>query len=127
MFFKNLLNFFNVFIKNDIMKNLKILRKSRNLTQKEVANAIGITFQNYSYYETGRTKPTPEMLCALADFFGVTVDELLGRTPQLFDDARVPKTEVQELFDQLSVPEQQQVIGYMKGMLYQKEARRKTV
>ena len=112
-----MLNFFNVFIKNDIMKNLKILRKSRNLTQKEVANAIGITFQNYSYYETGRTKPTPEMLCTLADFFGVTVDELLGRTPQLFDDARVPKTEVQELFDQLTAHQKDLVLERMRAYI----------
>lgn len=99
------------------MKNLKNLRKKRNLTQKDVADAIGITFQTYSYYETGRTKPTPETLCKLADFFGVTVDELLGRSPQLFDDARVPKTEVQDLFDRLNVVDQGRVLGYMYSIL----------
>lgn len=99
------------------MKSLKNLRKKRNLTQKDVADAIGITFQTYSYYETGRTKPTPETLCKLADFFGVTVDELLGRTPQLFDDARVERPEVLELFDQLNVGEQERAIGYMESML----------
>lgn len=99
------------------MENLKILRKKTNLTQKEVADAVGITFQTYSYYETGRTNPTPEMLCKFADFFGVSVDELLGRTPQLFDDARVPKTEVQELFDRLNVAEQERALGYMERML----------
>lgn len=99
------------------MKNLKNLRKKRNLTQKDVADAIGITFQTYSYYETGRTKPTPETLCKLADFFGVTVDELLGRSPQLFDDARVERPEVLELFDQLNVGEQERAIGYMESML----------
>ena len=77
-----MLNFFDLLVDNDDMENLKILRKRINLTQKEVADAVGITFQTYSYYETGRTNPTPEMLCKLADFFGVTVDELLGRTPQ---------------------------------------------
>lgn len=101
------------------MKSLKILRKKRNLTQKDVADAIGITFQTYSYYETGRTKPTPETLCKLADYFGITVDELLGRSPQLFDDARVDRPEIIELFNQLSAEEQQQVIGYMKGLIYQ--------
>ena len=99
------------------MKSLKILRKKRNLTQKDVADAIGITFQTYSYYETGRTKPTPETLCKLADFFDVTVDELLGRSPQLFDDARVPKTEVQDLFDRLNIVDQGRVLGYMYSIL----------
>lgn len=112
-----MLNFFNLIVDNDDMENLKILRKKTNLTQKEVADAVGITFQTYSYYETGRTNPTPEMLCKLADFFGVTVDELLGRTPQLFDDARVERPEVLELFDQLNVGEQERAIGYMESML----------
>ena len=112
-----MLNFFNLIVDNDDMENLKILRKRTNLTQKEVADAVGITFQTYSYYETGRTNPTPEMLCKLADFFGVTVDELLGRTPQLFDDARVPKTEVQDLFDRLNVVDQGRVLGYMYSIL----------
>lgn len=110
------------------MKSLKILRKKRNLTQKDVADAIGITFQTYSYYETGRTNLTPETLCKLADFFGVTIDELLGRTPQLFDDARIDRPEIIELFNQLSAEEQQQVIWYMKGLIYQhNEAKRRNL
>ena len=114
-------------VQNHGMNRLKELRIKKGVLQSDVAEYIGVNNSTYAYYERGTHNPTPETLCKLADFFGVTVDELLGRTPQLFDDARVPKTEVQELFDQLSVPEQQQVIGYMKGMLYQKEARRKTV
>lgn len=112
-----MLNFFDLLVDNDDMENLKILRKRINLTQKEVADAVGITFQTYSYYETGRTNPTPEMLCKLADFFGVTVDELLGRTPQLFDDARIERPEVLDLFKQLNVAEQERALGYMERML----------
>ena len=93
------------------------LRKSKNLLQREVAFACGITTAAYGSYEKGDREPTLETLSKLADFFGVTVDELLGRTPQLFDDARVPKTEVQNLFDQLNSGEQARVIGYMENML----------
>lgn len=93
------------------------LRKSKNLLQREVAFACGITTAAYGSYEKGDREPTLETLSRLADFFGVTVDELLGRTPQLFDDARVPKTEVQDLFDQLNSGEQARVIGYMENML----------
>ena len=99
------------------MKSLKILRKKRNLTQKDVADAIGITFQTYSYYETGRTNPTPETLCKLADFFGVTIDELLGRTPQLFDDARVERPEIMELYELMTPQQQSNLINYARGML----------
>ena len=93
------------------------LRKSKNLLQREVSVACGLTTAAYGSYEKGDREPTLETLCKLADFFGVTVDELLGRTPQLFDDARVPKTEVQDLFDQLNSGEQARVIGYMENML----------
>lgn len=95
------------------------LRKSKNLLQREVSVACGLTTAAYGSYEKGDREPTLETLCKLADFFGVTVDELLGRTPQLFDDARVERPEVLDLFEQLSVAEQQQVIGYMKGLIYQ--------
>lgn len=93
------------------------LRKSKNLLQREVAFACGITTAAYGSYEKGDREPTLETLSRLADFFGVSVDELLGRTPQLFDDARVPKTEIQDLFDQLNSGEQARVIGYMENML----------
>lgn len=104
------------------------LRKSKNLLQREVAFACGITTAAYGSYEKGDREPTLETLSKLADFFGVTVDELLGRTPQLFDDARVERPEVLDLFELLSAAEQQQVIGYMKGLIYQHdEAKRRNL
>lgn len=93
------------------------LRKSKNLLQREVAFACGITTAAYGSYEKGDREPTLEKLSRLADFFGVSVDELLGRTPQLFDDARVERPEVLELFDKLNVGEQERAIGYMESML----------
>ena len=65
------------------------------------------------------------MLCKLADFFGVSVDELLGRTPQLFDDARVQKSDEQALFDELTAEEKQMVVGYMKGLIFNRTKGRK--
>lgn len=96
---------------------LKILRKEKGLTQTQLANAVGIGRQAYAYYEKGEREPSPETLCKFADFFGVTVDELLGRTPQLFDDARVPKTEVQELFDQLTAHQKDLVLERMRAYI----------
>lgn len=96
---------------------LKELRKSKNITQLDVAAAIGVSPQVLSRYERGEREPDYKTLCKLADFFGVTVDELLGRSPQLFDDARVPKTEVQDLFDRLNVVDQGRVLGYMYSIL----------
>ena len=56
------------------------LRKARNITQEELAAELGVTAAAVSKWEKGYTLPDILMLCALADFFCVTTDELLGRT-----------------------------------------------
>ena len=61
------------------MNNLKQLRKNKGVLQSEVADVIGVTKQAYGHYETGRRKPSPEVLAKLADYFGVSVDAVLGR------------------------------------------------
>ena len=121
----SIVNLFFIFLLIDIEQNvqnhgmtrLKELRLKKGVFQSEVAAYIGVNNSTYAYYERGTHNPTPETLCKLADFFGVTVDELLGRSPQLFDDARVPKTEVQDLFDRLNVVDQGRVLGYMHSIL----------
>ena len=104
-------------VQNHSMNRLKELRIKKGVLQSDVAAYIGVNNSTYAYYERGTHNPTPETLCKLADFFGVTVDELLGRSSQLFDDARVPKTEVQDLFDRLNVVDQGRVLGYMYSIL----------
>ena len=61
-----------------IGRNLKNLRKARNLTQEELAKHLGISFQAISKWERGEGYPDITMLPALARYFGVTVDELIG-------------------------------------------------
>lgn len=58
---------------------LKELRKKRSLSMKEFCTQCDISFNTYQNYETGKRIPTAEMLIKLADFYGVTVDHLLGR------------------------------------------------
>lgn len=60
------------------MNRLKELRKSRGLTQTDVAKHIGISQNNYSYWENGKVKIDTGSMQKLADFFGVTVDYILG-------------------------------------------------
>ena len=55
-------------------------RKEMELTQKELGEAINLPQRTYSSYETGGRMIPPEVLCALADFYGVSVDYLLRRT-----------------------------------------------
>lgn len=65
------------------MKNLKKLRISRGLTQKQLADALGIDRTAVAKYETGKNGATSEMLEKISDFFGVTADHLLGREQEL--------------------------------------------
>lgn len=57
---------------------LKQLRLSSGLTQKELAEKIGITKSVISYYELQERTPSPEILVKLASIFNVTTDYLLG-------------------------------------------------
>ena len=59
------------------------LRKQKGIKQEELAAELGVTAAAVSKWENGYTLPDILMLCALADFFGVTTDELLGRNTQV--------------------------------------------
>lgn len=60
-------------------KNILELRKQKNVTQEEIAAELGVTAAAVSKWENGYTLPDVLMLCALADYFEVSTDELLGR------------------------------------------------
>lgn len=63
---------------NYLMK-LKELRKEKNITQTDIANALNITQKSYSFYERGEREPNLKMLIDLSNFFNVTVDYILGQ------------------------------------------------
>lgn len=60
------------------MKRLKELRRQRGLTQQQVANDFFVHHSTYNYWETGKNNPDNETLLKLANYFGVSVDYLLG-------------------------------------------------
>ena len=66
----------------NIGKNILDQRKQKNITQEELAAELGVTAAAVSKWENGYTLPDILMLCALADYFGVTTDELLGRSKE---------------------------------------------
>ena len=61
--------------------NIKNVRENNNLTQKECADVFGVTLRAWQTYEQGVSEPKYEMLCRIADYYGVTTDYLLGREP----------------------------------------------
>ena len=60
-------------------KTILELRKDRGVKQEELAAELGVTAAAVSKWENGYTLPDVLMLCALADYFQVTTDSLLGR------------------------------------------------
>lgn len=60
------------------MNRIKELRKSKGLTQAELATKLGVTRQAVSLYEKGQRKPKIETLKKLADYFGVSVPYIKG-------------------------------------------------
>lgn len=67
---------------HEIMKyqNIRNLRNDRGYTQNQVAKYLNVKQNTYSQYEVGILNYPIDVLCKLADLYGVSVDYLLGRT-----------------------------------------------
>lgn len=59
---------------------VRAMREDRDLTQTQVAKMLGMSQTGYSKYETGENDIPTAILIKLADFYGTTIDYLLGRT-----------------------------------------------
>lgn len=66
-------------LKNIFAKNLIDLLKSKNMTNQDLANYLNVTRQSVSRFTKGNILPSTENLIAIADFFNISIDELLGR------------------------------------------------
>lgn len=66
---------------NRLGATLKELRIIAGLTQSEMANAIKLGISSVAHYECGINIPPIKVLSAYADYFGTSVDYLLGRIP----------------------------------------------
>lgn len=65
-----------------LAERLRELRGKKGVTQSQVAEYLGLKLRAYQYYESGEHRPEYEKLMALADYFDVTTDYLLGRTDE---------------------------------------------
>lgn len=59
-------------------KNLRWAREQKGLSQKDVAEKIGVAKSTYSLYESGSREPNVQTIKKIADVLGVSADELLG-------------------------------------------------
>ena len=64
----------------DFSIRLREIRIKSGKTQKEIAEVLKMQLRSYQFYEEGKAEPSIKKLIALADFFDVTLDYLMGRT-----------------------------------------------
>ena len=87
-----------MFFKNIFSERLKSLRLNNKLTQKSLGNAMGLTDAAVTQMEKEKRAVSVEVLCALADYFDVSLDYLAGRTDRpLPPDAEAPFVSPDEL------------------------------
>ena len=71
----------NYNIYGDVMyKRIRDLREDKDLTQTKVAKILGMSQTGYSKYETGENDVPTHILIKLANFYGTSVDYILGLT-----------------------------------------------
>jgi transcriptional regulator with XRE-family HTH domain len=121
-FMVNLINFVPLItlFSMDIAKNIKKLHEERGLTQKDVANVVGVQPSNYSKMEKGEREFGIEVIDKLAKFFGLTIDELVHSNNKLPKELKVEDktaTEKIQLISQLDVEDKNAVYRIIDGML----------
>ena len=96
---------------------IKYLRKQANLTQSQLAERLNLSQATIASWENGTRRPDLDLLPVLAETFGVSVDELLGR-----EDAedRPPRTIEARIvsfgMDQLPQDERDRIINVLQAM-----------
>lgn len=91
---------------------LKHTRESKNKTQNDIADELGLPLSTYRSYEQGKREPNNEILCKMANILNVTTDYLLGReiddsdtVSRLASEFNMTALEKKILDNYLSLPE----------------------
>ncbi len=96
---------------------LKELRLKQGLTQNELGKTIGVSGQTILNWENGIYEPKINQLISLADFFNVSVDELVERPKQVSD--------IERGINALSLIDGKELIDWIKGRLHEMEHKAK--
>ena len=104
-------------------ERLKLLRKSRNITQARLAQLLYINPRAYNRWETGGNVPHLDTLIKIADILQVTLDELVGRN-NITSQPKIKNHELHQLCqkaDQLPDEDQKALILVMDGLVKKTE------
>ena len=106
------------------MKNLKLLRQKKNITQIRLSIAAEVSQETISAYESGKALPSADTLIKLADFLDTSVDYILDRTdnsiPINFQKSSLGN-ELLYNFEKLSDNEKKEVLWFCKARLEKTE------
>lgn len=86
-----------------LSENLKNLRKSKGITQEELAIRLNVVRQTISKWEKGLSVPDADTLIKLADFFEVSVSELLGSKVEKAADTNSIADQLSRINEQLAI------------------------
>ena len=109
-----------------MLPNLKQLRKESAISQQKLADAIGVSQQSINQYENHSVEPDISVLCRMADYFGTSIDYIVGRTDNPMpiemlrgEDATAEERRLQHNFRHLSLREREmalRLIAVLKDM-----------
>ena len=98
-------------MESGLSSNIKQLLQDRNITQKELAEAIGVSGGTLSDWLRGRFYPRRKYIEAMATFFGVSAGEITKEKDTNRDER------LMSLFDRLSASKQEQTLEFMRFLL----------
>ena len=99
-------------------KNIKELRIEKNMSQKMLAEKIGVTQGAVYFWEKEINEPTVGYIVKLATVFGVSVDDLLAYEVQKDNKENTKRVEMMAMFDKLSETQQALLISTAKELLH---------
>lgn len=108
------------------MNRIKELRKARKMSQAVLADILGVTRSTVSMWEIDKSEPDADMFVRIADLFGVSTDDVLGRvvSADVQKEKPVPKDELSDderellqLFRQLNAEAQARLLDTADDMV----------
>jgi len=97
----------------------KEVRQMRKLTQRQVADLLEIPLRTYQNYEREINDPDTDVLCKMADFYGITVDYLVGYSDIAFQPQShlsADETHLIDVYRRLDEPGRHAVITLAEGL-----------
>ncbi len=103
------------------MIKLKEIRKEKEMTQRELADKVGVSVQTISGYETGYSQPPLEILIKIADILEASLDYLTGRSDDIGNieiktELSNIESKIVSLLTSLSYDKQCQVLGFVQAL-----------